>query len=389
MKAKNLFLLVLALVVLGGAAWWSQRKPAGPHRSDGPHKLVTFDVNAADRIAIESLGKTAVLARAGNDWTVRNLHDYPADFATIAEHVRRLAGVEGLVVRGGEATLAEFGLAPATTNAPGQDLVTVTFFAGAKPVGRVSLGAPRTSGEDGPQGGYPAGQFVRADGGPVIVAKEFLGGIPRRPQDWIRRSLVAAPRAEVEYVMVHLTNGLQYGLLSDTNGEFHLSGLKAGESMKKETADNVAGALQNLDIVNVLDPKTPAAQTGLDHASLYVSKLKNGLSYTVKLGAPWPADNGRVVQVDVAYEKPEPAAAASTNAPAAAAADTAKQAETEKARLAPWTFVISDYAATHLLSPREELVQVPTNAPAATNAPLPGAPAPAAAAVPAAVPAAP
>ena len=388
MKAKNLFLLVLALVVLGGAAWWSQRRPAGHQKSDGPRKLVTFDVNEADRIAIESIGQTAILARAGTEWTVKNLFGFPADFATIAEHVRRLAGIEGLVVRGGEKSLAEFGLTAAATNTQERDLVTVTFFSGAKPVGRVSLGAPRTSGEDGPQGGYPAGQFVRADGGPVLVAKEFLGGIPRRPQDWIRRSLVAAPRAEVEYVMVHLTNGVQYGLLSDTNGEFRLSGLKAGELMKKEAADNIAGALQNLDVVNVLDPKTPAAQTGLDHASLFVAKLKNGLSYTVKLGAPWPADNGRVVHVDVAYEKPEPAAAAATNAPAAAP-DAAKLAESEKARLAPWTFVISDYAATHLASPREELIQVPTNAPAATNAPAPGAPAPAEAAVPAAVPAAP
>ncbi len=374
MKAKNLFLLVIALVVLVGLAQWTRRKPAARGAAEKPQKLVTFDVNSADRITIASAGETAVLAKAGADWKVASLWSFPADFATIADHVRRLAELEGLAVRGGEQALSEFGLDPAATNQAGAGPATVTFSSGDRELGRIALGEPRLSKGDGEMGGYPNGQYVRAGGGPVLLVKEFLGGLPRRPQDWARKALLNVARSDVEYVMVHLTNGAQYGLLADSNGVFQLNDLQAGETMKSEVANDVAGALQSLSLVNVLDPAKPAAETGLDRPSLYVAKLKNGLSYTLKVGAAVAADNGRVVQVGVDYEKPAPPPAEGTNAPPAVI-DLSEQAKTDRERLAPWTFVISDYTAGNLIKPRADLIQPPTNAAPAEAASAPATPA--------------
>lgn len=365
MKAKNLFLLVIALVVLVGLAQWSRRKPAARAGAEKPQKLVTFDVNTADRITIASVGETTALTKAGADWKVASLWSFPADFATIADHVRRLAELEGLAVRGGEQALAEFGLDPAATNKPGASPVTVTFASGDRELGHVTLGEPRLAKGDGEMGGYPNGQYVRAGGGPVLLVKEFLGGLPRRPSDWARKALLNAARSDVEYVMVRLTNGAQYGLLSDSNGVFQLSDLAAGETMKSEAANDVAGALQSLSLVNVLDPAKPAADTGLDQPSVYVAKLKSGLSYTIKVGGVAAADNGRIIQIGVDYEKPAPPPAVGTNAPPAMA-DLSEQAKTDRERLAPWTFVISDWTAGNLVKPRADLIQPPTNTPPAS-----------------------
>ena len=383
MKAKNLILLIVALAVLAGLAKWTRSKPSGRTAPAVPQKLVTFDVNSADQLTIAAGPQTTVLARAGETWVVRSLWDYPADFTTLAEQVRRLAGLEGLPVRGGEQALADFGLAPAAaTNAPAAELITVTFQSAGRELGVVNLGNARTGRDDGSgMGGYPNGQYVRAAAGPVLLVKEYLGSLPRKPQDWITRSLVNVPKAEIEYLMVQATNGTSYGLLADTAGVFRVSGLTAGQEMKAELAESMAGALQNLSAVNVLDPKADPAATGLAHPATFVAKLKNGLTYTVKIGNPAAADNGRAVQLAVTYEKSEPPAPSITTNAAGVVTDAvkafeerasaqAKQAQTEQARLAPWTFVVADYVAANFLRSREELIQPVTNAmPAAAAAP--------------------
>ena len=383
MKAKTLILLVIALAALAGLAKWTRSKPGGRTAPAAPQKLVTFDVNSADQLTITAGAQTTVLARAGETWVVRSLWDYPADFTALAEQVRRLAGLEGLPVRGGEQALVDFGLAPAAaSNAPASELITVSFQAAGRELGVVNLGNARTGRDDGSgMGGYPNGQYVRAAAGPVLLAKDYLGSLPRKPQDWIARNLVNVPRGELEYLMVQATNGASYGLLADTAGVFRLSGLAAGQEMKAEVAESMAGALQNLSAVNVLDPKADPAATGLAHPATFVAKLKNGLTYTVKVGGPAASDNGRAVQVAVSYEKPEPPAPAITTNDAGvvtnavkafeqAAEAQAKQAQTEHARLAPWTFVVADYVAANFLRTREELVQAVTNPqPAAVAAP--------------------
>ena len=381
MKAKTLILLVIALAVLAGLAQWTRSKPGGRTAPATPQKLVTFDVNSADQLTIAAGAQTTVLARAGEAWVVRSLWDYPADFTTLAEQVRRLAGLEGLPVRGGEQALADFGLATASaSNAPASELITVSFQAAGRELGVVNLGNARTGRDDGSgMGGYPNGQYVRAATGPVLLAKEYLGSLPRKPQDWISRNLVNVPRGELEYLMVQATNGASYGLLADTAGVFRLSGLAAGQEMKAEVAESMAGALQNLSAVNVLDPKADPATTGLAHPATFVAKLKNGLTYTVKVGGPAASDNGRAVQLAVSYEKPEPPTPAITTNTAGVVTDTvkafeqvaeaqAKQAQTEHARLAPWTFVVADYVAANFLRTREELVQVVTSPPPAAVA---------------------
>lgn len=355
MKAKNLILLILTLAVLVLLARWNRSQNAGRAAAETAQKLVTFDVNAADQVTIASASQTTVLARADEKWVVKNLWNYPADFTAMAENVRRLAGLQGLAIRGGEQTLAEFGLDATATNQPGADLITITFSAAAKELGQVSLGAPRLSRAGGGEGGYPDGQFVRAGQGPVLVVKEFLGSLPRRAQDWAGKDIVSVGPSEIEYLMVQLTNGVQYGLLSETNGTFQLSDLKTNETMNSEAVQGVAGALQSLTLVNVLDPKSTPEQTGLAKPSAYVAKLKNGLTYTVKLGNASASDNGRIAQVSVAYEKPE---VAGTDG-----AEIAKKAVADQARLGPWTFVISDFVASNLTKPRADLLQAITNAP--------------------------
>lgn len=383
MKTKNLALMIVLLLALLGLARWMQQKPAGTAAPQKAQKLVTFDVNAADRIEVRAAGATSILARAAGAWVIDSLWGHPAKFDTIADNIRRLAEAEGLPVRGGERNLAEFGLDPAATNAT--DLTTIVFLGGGKPLGEVALGAPRLA--QSAQGGYPDGHYVRGADQPVLLTKEYLAGFPRRGQDWADKELLSLSRSDIDYIMVQPADGGQYGLVSGTNGTLEILGLATGETAKAEGVEAVAGALQSLSWANLVDPKASDEQTGLAKPATYVAHLKSGLSYTVRIGGVSTQESGRIVRLSASFEKPEPPAAnVTTNADGkvvdalkdfeAAAAETAKKAAAEQARLAPWTYVLSDYVAGNLIKPRAELVQAPTNTtPPAAEAPAAAAPA--------------
>lgn len=342
MKSKTLLMLVAVFLVLAGLAKCSGLRSRAT-KSEGGTKLVDFDINTVEKFTLASGTQSVVVARSGGKWTVISLGGYPADFDVVADNLRQLSQMKGDVIRGGENQLDEFGLAP--TN---EDYLAVTLAGpGGKEMGKVELGSPHLGGV----GGYPDGQYVRDQRGAVLLVNEYLGGFPRRPEDWVKKDLLNVARSEISYIMVGNEEGNPYGLMSAADGAWTLSDLSDNETMNPEAAANVAGALSSLDLLSVSDPANAPEVSG----SAFVAKTTNGVVYNVITGDR--VAEGRIATVDISYEGSD------SNEIARIAA--------EQDRISKWVYVLPESSAQNLTLPREQLVTVKSNAEQTTSPTIP------------------
>lgn len=342
MKPKQLVLLILVLVALVALAKFSRCRASCRAPASKQATLVPFDLNEVQRFVIAGGSDTVAVSRAGGRWVVESMQNYPANFDQVADNLRRFTEVKG-ESRGSDASLADqFGFIPTNT-----DYLLIKFeAAGAKPLGSVELGSPRTGAN-----GYPEGQYARNADGQVILADQFLGAFPRRAEDWVEKTLLEIPQDGLAYVMVHNAGAEPYGLIPDSNGVWELTSVATNERPQREQIDQVAGALAHLQLAAIAP--AGATNTGLDAASTYVGRTTNSLVYTIRTGRKEePQGRGRYASISVTSEGSD------TNEAALAA--------TANARFANWTFILPEFACANLARPRTELLQPATNAPAAT-----------------------
>lgn len=384
MKSSTLIKLILALALLGGLAYWTTRKaPVSANQSAAvAGKALAIDLNGIDGFIVASGTQTVTLAKTEGTWTVETLWNYPADFDRVVDQLRQLGALKvGNIMPGGENQLAEFGLAPdaGVTNEDG--LVVVSFFGeGGKALSEVALGKPRLSRSGSPMSeGYPDGQFIRVDQGPVMLVDQYLGGIPRQPQDWLDKDLINAARAEVRRVVIKRPDGSTYEVLQETAGTFTVPGLADGEEMKTAGAELLAGCLQNLALTSVADPKLADDKTGLNQAVEYMAELRDGTIYRIKVGNAQPDQFSRYARISADFTVPaSPTTGITTNEqgevvdPFVAfkkqAEETARKAVEQNSRLSKRLFLLPESACLNLTLPRDQLIgpkPSPTNTPPA------------------------
>ena len=94
MNGKQLITLLVLGAILGGAglllyrhrnASWEQRQT-----TMGGVLLRDFPVNDIDRVAIRQGTNTVNLVKQGEEWRVRERHDYPADFSRLSRFLLKM-----------------------------------------------------------------------------------------------------------------------------------------------------------------------------------------------------------------------------------------------------------------------------------------------------------
>ena len=99
MTTKNLAVLGVVAVVLGGAAYFLNGKAnSSTPKLNGRAVLPNLDLSAVARVEV---GTNLVLTAGAKGWTVATYHNYPADRAKTAENLLKLSELKvGQVVRG-------------------------------------------------------------------------------------------------------------------------------------------------------------------------------------------------------------------------------------------------------------------------------------------------
>jgi hypothetical protein len=335
MTTKNLIVLSMAAVVLGGVAYFtaSGKKMKTPSLV-GKKILPAF--NLADVATVDLTGdKPLTLAATDAGWVVKSLYDYPADVTKIRENLLKLQELKVGHVANGRTIAAPVKVA--LKNGTGQEL-------GALTLGETHMGKPRGQMAQFGGGSFPDGRYVQY-GDKVVLTKETLDAFDGDPKKWMATRIASVTAADV--TSVTYTQGKSTLSLTRKDGSWTLAGLGAKEELDSSKTYSLDSALSYLDLTGVADPKQTPASLGLTTGAVYTATLKNGQTYTARLGATTGAD--RWVQLSASFK------AAGTNATENAALE--KAVKDFNAKTGKWVYSISSYNADNLMKTRGDLVK--------------------------------
>ncbi len=359
MKGKTLGILLVAALVLGGLGYLASKREAARFDESkvgmGAKVLDKFDPNDVAAIRIVASTNQLRVSRKGDIWVVADRGDYPANFGTIAEFLRKLGDLK--VSRPVEVGPSRYAALDLVDPAKGGGVRVELLGADGKKLRSLLLGKKHMRGgeDNSPMGGgYPDGRYLLVEGEPKVVAlvSDALASAEPRAEDWLNKDFVKVelPR-EIEVIRAEATNSFR---LSRTNefAEWQLAGIKDGEKLdtaKTGAFSTVFNATTLNDVVANPDP----AALGLDKPTVARIQTTTGFSYEFKFGKP-QANEDYPVQVQVSAKFPEPA----KDEKPEDKEKRAKQQEKLKSEQAfsKYTFLMAKWTADALLKNRGDLL---------------------------------
>ncbi len=335
MTTKNLAILGAAAVVLGGVAWYcnSGRAVRAPSIV-GEKILPSFDVADVARIEIGGAKKVQLVAD-DKGWKLQSLYGYPADVTKIRENLLKLTELKVGQVANGKKLAS-----PATVdiqNAAGKSLA-------ALPLGETHTSKPKGQAAMYGGGGYPDGRYVEYKGKTVLV-KETLDAFDGDPKKWVDTRIASVSASDVQSVVFE--QGKEKVSLTRKDSTWTLAGLGPKEELDTSKTYSLDSALSYLDFTDIADPKKSDADLGFTTGCVYSVTLKNGESYTAKVGGKNGSD--RWVRLSATFK------AVGTNATENAASE--KKVKEFNDKVARWTYAVSSYSADNMSKKRADLVK--------------------------------
>ena len=331
---KKLLILVIAAAALLGAAYLLKGRSQKTPNLVGRKILAPFNVADVARVEIGG-AKSLALAAGEKGWTVDALHGYPADAAKIRDALLKLKDLKA-----GQPASGISNAAPTTVvlkDAGGKELAKLTM-------GEQHRSAPRGEMAQFGGGGYPDGRYVALDGTTVVV-NDALNEFDGDPKKWVNTKIGEITASDV--TAVTYAKGKETVKLARKDGKWNLEGLGPKEELDSSKTYSLDSALSYLNFSDVVDPKKTEAELGFATGAVYTATLKNGITYTAKVGNKIGSDSAFKVS---AVFKP-----VGTNATEnAARAKTAKDFNDQAGK---WTYTISSYSAESMSKTRKDLVK--------------------------------
>ena len=298
MNSKTIVKLLIALLVLGGIAWYTQQEPgkdADPSANgirNGDEVLADLELNDITRIEIAGPDGTNTVANKDGNWVVDSLHDFPADFDKVRDNIIEWSETKvGDVPRGGDD--AEYGLSDTATTVIMKDQA-------GKTLATLLVGEARE--RKGAQFGGNDGRYIKVDDSPVLLVDSNFDALPSQSEDWITKDLLNIQSADITAVTIQGTNGTVTVDTKDSSA-YVVNGLAEDEETTTANAGRAHRALQNLRFNSVANPSTDDTSLGLDKATVFTAKTKAGIDYLVHVGNE-SSDGNRYARIDATYIAP-------------------------------------------------------------------------------------
>ena len=331
---KKLLILMIAAAALLGAAYLLKGRSQKTPNLVGRKILAPFNVADVARVEIGG-AKSLALAAGEKGWTVDALHGYPADAAKIRDALLKLKDLKA-----GQPASGISNAAPTTVvlkDAGGKELAKLTM-------GEQHRSAPRGEMAQFGGGGYPDGRYVALDGTTVVV-NDALNEFDGDPKKWVNTKIGEITASDV--TAVTYAKGKEMVKLARKDGKWNLEGLGPKEELDSSKTYSLDSALSYLNFSDVVDPKKTEAELGFATGAVYTATLKNGITYTAKVGNKIGADSA--FKVSAAF-KP-----VGTNATENAACE--KTVKDFNDNVGKWTYTISSYSAESMSKTRKDLVK--------------------------------
>jgi len=371
MNRKQFFLLVIALVVLGGvgiAIFWQNLDDYRASTAKIGAKLMP-GLKLADvaQVELRDAKNKVTLVRKENFWVVQERESYPADFKAISDFIIKLSDLK--VVQAdtvGEALLPRVELVEPGKGEGSGTLVELKDPAGktlaalvlGKTVLKKDPGNPLPAAQDG----VPAGRYIRVIGGKdqVVVVSDPLAKAEAQPGRWLDKDFAKIDRVKTLAVA---NDGGGWKITRDVEwGQWKFAG--GGGDLDASAAVGAVNALGQLTFNDVAvgakpendgKPLTVTAET-FDNL-IYTLKLvkgKTGDAYLLSVAVAGEPPHTRELEKGDRAEKAEDKERRDKDF-----AESRKRLELrmlrDKAR-SDWTYVVDSKQVAPLLKSRSEMI---------------------------------
>lgn len=379
MNRKQLILLIVVGVVVGGFGLYSY-KARNSSWEDSTQKLgqkvvKNFPMNDVERISIKQPSGQLTLARKSDLWAVQERSDYPANFETIGEFLRKVWDLKvAQTVEVGPSKLGRLELLPPDKGANAGTLVEFKDKSG-KTLNSLLLGKKHMreshGGGDSPfgggGGGYPDGRYVMVgeDASTVAVVSEPFSNIEPKPEEWLNKDFFKVEKVKsISLTTTNATNNWKLSRESETN-DWKLAELKTGEQLDTAKISWVNNAFSSPTFNDVATNSAPDA-TGLSHPMVAKIETTDGFNYEIKAGNRIsPEKDDYYFQMAVTGSFPKERTPGKDEKPEDKAKldkefqDKVKKLEDKlKAEKAyeKWTYIVSKWSIDPLFKERKELL---------------------------------
>lgn len=370
MNRKQLTLLVVLGVVLGGLGWLAWKKQQQPYADStarmGSKVLPNLPVNDIEQLTISQAKGSLTLAKQDGTWVVRSRGNYPANFDSLRDLILKFAELKvAKPVTVGPSRLPALELVN-----PDKGNGTLVEFQdkSGKVLQSVLLGAKsmREGGGDSPfgGGGFPNGRYlmVGTDLSTAALVTEPFAQAEPKAEDWLNKEWFKVERLKgVSVVTTNATNNWKLVRENET-GSWKLDGAKAGEELDSAKSGSSTSALS---FPTFNDVATNTAAAGLDKPLVTaILESFDGFTYTVKIGSKSGEDNYHF-QMTVTGGFPTQRTPGKDEKPedkdrldkefAVTLKKNEDRLKNEKA-FEKWTYLVSKYTVDPLLKERKDLL---------------------------------
>ena len=369
MNRKQFLILVIALLVLGGAGLALFWQDIAAYRASGAKigaKLLPgLKLNEVAQVHLQDAKSQVTLVKKDNAWLVRERGGYPANVQDIGDLLIKLAELK--VVQSetvGESLLPRLDLA-----APGQREGSGTLIefkdAAGKPLaslilGKIILKKDPVNPLPSAQNGVPAGRYVLVgkSNDTVIGVSDPLEGAHAVPGKWLAKDFFKADR--IKTLALAGEGAASWKITRDTEyGQWKFAA--GGGELDASAAVGATNALGGLSFTDVVvDPKPEDTEKPVT----VTAETFDNLTYTVKIARKKTGDED-YVSFTVSGEPPKQRVPEKGEKPDEKArhdkefAATLKKLEARVASeqaLAKWTYVVPAKSLSPLLKDRAQLV---------------------------------
>lgn len=378
MNRRQLTLILVAFVVLGGIALWLRHRGVSSYETTsgtmGQKVLGEFDPNAVTRFVLRRGTNSLALAQKDERWVVTERGDYPANFAEVGETLRKLWNLKiAQPVSGplGASAIERLELNPDATNQPAT--VIELLDKDGKTLKSLLLGKqhrrrPATPSPMGGEEGWPDGRYVMVAGqtASASLVSETFSNLEPRPESWLNKDFFKVEKTlSVSVTYPEATNSWHLTRPTET-GEWTLQEAQPGETLDTTKVSGLANALSWPSLEDVLVKPNPA-DYGLDQPILANLTTADGFQYALQIGRR-EGEEKYYLTVSVTADFPKERAAGTDEKPEdkerldkefkEKTDKLIEKLEKEKA-LSGWVFQVSKWTLDSLLKKRSELLKEP------------------------------
>jgi hypothetical protein len=376
MNRKQFGILLVLLIVLGGAGWLVQKNrnhESGSGEQGAGQKLLgeNFPINDVAHISIKQGTNELNLVKKDDLWRVRERNDYPANFSDISSFLLKARELKVVQVEQiGVSQLPRLELTPPGP-ATNSGVLLELKDKEEKNIRALTLGKKHVRKPQGAQAaqfgdaGYPDGRYVMLAGNNqnALLIGDPLGNVEAKPEQWLKKDFfkVERPKA-IAVAFAETTNS--WKLVRDTEtGDWKFAEAKPEEKLDSTKASGVTSPFTAPSFNDVVALSAKPEDNGLDKPTVITVDTFDDFTYTVKVGRKSGDDYPITVTVAANFpkertrakeEKPEDMVQADK-----AFAERQKQLE-EKLKAAKFfeqrTYLVPSYNIDPILKERKDLL---------------------------------